>query len=167
MDGKGQSRDAAWRRKDEGTCGQAWLGIRESFVDRVSVLMADPLGSVYLWAAVVGVLAVGYFVYSKISSQDEYGHKRNDDHDQKSHMASVTPPRQGDYTPQQLLEHDGRDPSKAVLLSLFSAPLVPLQSRCSPLITLQSLSTTSLQVPASTGRVDPTRYLQGMTAPPL
>lgn len=36
-------------------------------------------------------------------------------------MASVTPPRKGDYTPQQLLEHDGRDPSKAILLSLFKS----------------------------------------------
>jgi hypothetical protein len=100
----------------------------------VTVLMADSLGSVYLWAAVVGVLAVGYFVYSKFSSQDEYDHKRNDDPDQKSPMARVTPPRQGDYTPQQLLEHDGRDSSKAILLSLFSAPLSPYPpySCCSP-----------------------------------
>jgi hypothetical protein len=94
--------------------------------------MYDFVGNVYTWAAVVGAVAIGYFVYSKFSSPDDYSHKRTDEQEPKeSAMASVTPPRKGDYTPQQLLEHDGRDPSKAILLSLFSKchlPVIPSAS---------------------------------------
>ena len=91
--------------------------------------MLESVGNVYTWAAVVAAFAIGYLVYSKFSSPDDYSHKRTDQQEPKeSAMASVTPPRKGDYTPQQLLEHDGRDPSKAILLSLFSErrpPVIP------------------------------------------
>jgi hypothetical protein len=76
-------------------------------------------------------------------SPDSYAHKRSDDtapepkvtasktSNLKSEplekpMANVTPPRKGDYTPQQLVEHDGRDASKALLLSLFGAKILPV-----------------------------------------
>ena len=93
------------------------------------VLMADSLGNIWLVAAVV--LVAAYFVFNKFSSRDDYGHKRSDEHETPTPMASVEPPRKGDYTPQQLAEHTGQDPSKAVLLSLFSTPLHSFHSSSS------------------------------------
>ncbi len=92
------------------------------------------------------ILGVVFFLYCqciKFFSPDSYAHKRSDDiasepkaaasktsnlksEPLKKPMASFTPPRKGDYTPQQLVEHDGRDASKAVLLSLFGANLLPI-----------------------------------------
>jgi len=88
--------------------------------------MADYLGNVWFYAsAAAGVLVVAYFVFSSLASKDDYSHKRSDqEQNQENLMADdVTPPRKGDYSVQQLLEHDGRDASKAVLLSLFSESL--------------------------------------------
>jgi membrane-associated progesterone receptor component len=92
--------------------------------------MADSFGSIWLYAAVA--VAVAYFVFNKFVSRDDYGHKRSDDHEQDAPMASVEPPRKGDYTPRQLAEHTGQDSSKAVLLSLFSASLHSFHSSSSP-----------------------------------
>lgn len=84
--------------------------------------MSDFFGSYWFYAAAAGVVVVAYFFFGKKIGSEDYSHKRTDEQEQK--MATVTPPRKGDYTPQQLLEHDGRDPSKAVLLSLFSTRLL-------------------------------------------
>ena len=102
--------------------------------------MLESVGNVYTWAAVVAAFAIGYLVYSKFSSPDDYSHKRTDEQEPKeSAMASVTPPRTGDYTPQQLLEHDGRDPSKAILLSLFSERRPPVIPPASPHLPAESV----------------------------
>ena len=118
-------------------CGVGRAGGRQSNEMNVKVctwLMADYFGNVWIYASAVGVLVAAYFVFSSFASKDNYSHKRSDQ-EQENPMADVTPPRKGDYTPQQLVEHDGRDPSKAVLLSLFSAPCRPFNPRCPPAAT--------------------------------
>jgi hypothetical protein len=84
--------------------------------------MSDLSGNAWLYVAIAGAIAAAaWFVFGRLSSRDNYDHKRSDDKEQDIPMASVTPPRKGDYTLQQLAEHNGGDVSKAILLSLFSA----------------------------------------------
>jgi hypothetical protein len=131
--------------------------------------MTDLFGSVWFYAAAAGAVAVAYFIFGRKISSEEYSHKRSDDRAQSSSepMTSVTPPRKGDYTAQQLLEHNGHDASKAVLLSLFSARRLRLRRVAAVLFASQNPCTTSLPAPVSTERGVLTPYSQGTTAPSL
>ncbi len=132
-----------WRRAIRATDGD---GCRLAGA-RMTSGFGTYIGFVFLFTVCcLIILGVGFFLYCqyiKFFSPDSYAHKRSDDiasepkttasktsnlksEPLKKTMSSVTPPRKGDYTPQQLVEHDGRDASKAVLLSLFGAKLHPI-----------------------------------------